>query len=363
MLDYEKCALRCRRKESWRLVMRIGEIIRKYRKEQEMTQEQLAKLLGVTASAVNKWERGSACPDISLLAPVARALSISLDTLLAYHERLSEEEVNEILKELKVRMEKEPYQEVFGWVQDKIYTFPNSEALIVQASVMLNAHRIVSEVPDAKQYDEQILAWMERGLQSRDEKLRLMAAEALYTFYLSRQAYEKAGEYLQYFSDQNPEKQYRQAALYGRKGQTEEAYRTYEELLYHEQNRVMMILNGIYMLHLQEKDLAQAHYIADKIEQMAGSFEMGRYYEVCHRLELAVQEKDKELCIELAKEMLCAIQDICGFTRSSLYSHMTFQKMEEGYGETMREGLLACLRDEETFQFMEEDERWKQVIA
>lgn len=248
-------------------------------------------------------------------------------------------------------------------MQDKIYTFPNSEALIVQASVMLNAHRIVSEVPDAKQYDVQILAWMERGLQSRDEKLRLMAAEALYTFYLSRQAYEKAGEYLQYFSDQNPEKQYRQAALYGRTGQIEEAYRTYEELLYHEQNRVMMILNGIYMLHLQEKDLAQAHYIADKIEQMAGSFEMGRYYEVCHRLELAVQEKDKELCIELAKEMLCAIQDICGFTRSSLYSHMTFQKMEEGYGETMREGLLACLRDEETFQFLEEDERWKQVIA
>lgn len=123
MLDYEKCALRCRRKESWRLAMRIGEIIRKYRKEQEMTQEQLAKLLGVTASAVNKWERGSACPDISLLAPVARALSISLDTLLAYHERLSEEEVNEILKELKVRMEKEPYQEVLAGCRTRFIPF------------------------------------------------------------------------------------------------------------------------------------------------------------------------------------------------------------------------------------------------
>lgn len=343
--------------------MRIGEIIRKYRKEQEMTQEQLAKLLGVTASAVNKWERGSACPDIALLVPVARALSISLDTLLAYHERLTEGEVNEILKELKVRMEKEPYQEVFGWVQNKICTFPNSEELVVQAAAMLNAHRIVSQVPDEEQYDAQILTWFERGLKSRDEQLRVMAAEALYSFYLSRQAYEKAEECLQYFSDQNPEKKYRQATLYGRTGQLEEAYRTYEELLYHEQNRVMMILNGIYVLNLQERDLARAHYIADKIEQMAGSFEMGRYYEVSHRLELAVQEQDKEVCIELAKEMLDAIQDICGFTRSPLYSHMRFRKIEEDYGEMMKEGLLKYFRDEETFHFMEQDERWKKVTA
>lgn len=38
--------------------MKIGETIRKYRKKSEMTQEQLAALLGVTASAVNKWEKG-----------------------------------------------------------------------------------------------------------------------------------------------------------------------------------------------------------------------------------------------------------------------------------------------------------------
>ena len=38
--------------------MQIGEIIRKYRKEKNMTQEEMANRLGVTAPAVNKWERG-----------------------------------------------------------------------------------------------------------------------------------------------------------------------------------------------------------------------------------------------------------------------------------------------------------------
>lgn len=36
--------------------MQIGETIRKYRKERNMTQEEMAKRLGVTPPAVNKWE-------------------------------------------------------------------------------------------------------------------------------------------------------------------------------------------------------------------------------------------------------------------------------------------------------------------
>lgn len=38
--------------------MNIGTIIRTYRKEKNMTQEEMANRLGVTAPAVNKWENG-----------------------------------------------------------------------------------------------------------------------------------------------------------------------------------------------------------------------------------------------------------------------------------------------------------------
>lgn len=38
--------------------MEIGAVIRKCRKEKELTQEEMARRLGVTASAVNKWENG-----------------------------------------------------------------------------------------------------------------------------------------------------------------------------------------------------------------------------------------------------------------------------------------------------------------
>lgn len=38
--------------------MNIGSVIRKYRKEAGLTQEEMADRLGVTAPAVNKWENG-----------------------------------------------------------------------------------------------------------------------------------------------------------------------------------------------------------------------------------------------------------------------------------------------------------------
>ena len=66
--------------------MQIGSVIRKYRKECGLTQEEMAKRLGVTTPAVNKWENGNTNPDIELLAPIARLLHISLDTLLSFRK-------------------------------------------------------------------------------------------------------------------------------------------------------------------------------------------------------------------------------------------------------------------------------------
>ena len=57
--------------------LQMGKRIQTLRKQQEMTQEQLADLLGVTAAAVSKWETNLSYPDITLLCPLARALHIS----------------------------------------------------------------------------------------------------------------------------------------------------------------------------------------------------------------------------------------------------------------------------------------------
>ena len=51
--------------------MKIHEIIRSKRIEKGYTQEQLASFLGVSAPAVNKWEKAISYPDITLLPALA----------------------------------------------------------------------------------------------------------------------------------------------------------------------------------------------------------------------------------------------------------------------------------------------------
>lgn len=61
----------------------MGAFICKLRKEKGMTQQQLADKLQVTDKAVSKWERGLACPDISILPQIAEILGVNVDDLLS----------------------------------------------------------------------------------------------------------------------------------------------------------------------------------------------------------------------------------------------------------------------------------------
>lgn len=62
--------------------IKIGELIRKLRIENHLTQKQLAERIGVTDKAVSKWERGNGCPDISLLTELSKVFGVELQTLL-----------------------------------------------------------------------------------------------------------------------------------------------------------------------------------------------------------------------------------------------------------------------------------------
>ena len=72
-----------------------GNNIVTFRKEKNLTQSELAELIGVSTQAVSKWETGSGMPDISQIVPLARVLAISTDKLLGHTDLAFEKEVTE----------------------------------------------------------------------------------------------------------------------------------------------------------------------------------------------------------------------------------------------------------------------------
>lgn len=63
--------------------MKIGKFIASMRKEQGLSQKQLAERIGVTDKTISKWETGNRLPDASILLKLSQELHIDVNELLA----------------------------------------------------------------------------------------------------------------------------------------------------------------------------------------------------------------------------------------------------------------------------------------
>lgn len=71
--------------------------IKEVRKNQNLTQQDLADILNVSRSTISKWETKSAYPDITTLIQISNQFSVSLDYLLKGDEEMTgrlDKEVN-----------------------------------------------------------------------------------------------------------------------------------------------------------------------------------------------------------------------------------------------------------------------------
>ncbi len=62
----------------------LGNKIKDLRKQQDMTQEQLAEILNVSAQAISKWENGSNMPDITVIPEIADCFGVTIDELMGH---------------------------------------------------------------------------------------------------------------------------------------------------------------------------------------------------------------------------------------------------------------------------------------
>lgn len=79
--------------------LKIGENIRRLRKNMGITQERLSELMNVSCAAVSKWESSDSYPDIALIMPLASAFGVTVDELMGYNPAKIGEEIDKILEQ------------------------------------------------------------------------------------------------------------------------------------------------------------------------------------------------------------------------------------------------------------------------
>lgn len=114
--------------------MSIGSTIKRLRHKSDMTQEQLAQLLGLTSAAISGWECDRNAPDISQIPLLSRIFGVSADVLLEIDLSKQEERIEEIIVQAFKQTDKAKVDVLRLGLEE----FPSSYKLMLDLADALN---------------------------------------------------------------------------------------------------------------------------------------------------------------------------------------------------------------------------------
>lgn len=356
--------------------MKINDRIKEYRKKAGLTQEQVANSLGVSTPAVNKWERGVSYPDVTLLPPLARLLKIDLNTLLCFHEQMTESEIKQFSLELSKKIEEEGLDSGFSMAMKKIHEYPNCAKLISMTALNLEYALLLTGIPKAEKkiYQDQIIELYELIAKGDDPQLSERAFYTLASRYMNMGNYEKAQEMLDLFPERDAfDKGQLQAQLFIHQNQLDKAACLLERKLQMTLSNIQLILQYLSDIALKEGENQNASYIAGLAKESVRLFELWDYASYVVPLHVAVMQKDPQKSLALLDTLLSSVQNRWRYEETVLYHHIAqsegelLEKSRELFPafvkEKMLPPLLAEMEDGEDYAFLRDNPAFTALIA
>lgn len=342
--------------------MKISEVIRYYRKKENLTQEQVANYLNISAPAVNKWENGISYPDVMLLAPLARILKIDINTLLAFNEELTDAEIKKLTKEVGQIVSKDGYEKAFEKGCELIKQYPNCDELIYWISIVLRINLLAPEIEEKDKYERKIIVWLELVATSNKEKISSMAKADLSAIYRKNKQYEEAQEILDKIPEVEVDKKLQQALLFESYGKFNEAYGVFEEILLRNVHETMSVLSFIIMMLCKENKFNEAEEYLEVAKKHVEAFELGNYHKYALDLFLAKEKHDKEKVIDSIINMVNEAGSMDNSMKSKLYKQRNAKVSNKKSKDWYRKLAIDVIKKDETLDFIKSDARIKLLL-
>lgn len=337
--------------------MKINEIIRERRLKKQLTQEQMAHYLGVSAPAVNKWEKGTSYPDITLLPALARLLDTDLNTLLSFKEELTEKEITLFLNDLSETMETEGFEKAYASAMEKVKEYPTCYPLILNVALALDGAAVLyGEKQLGGEYRDAIESLYQRASCSQEPNIRNQAYSMLISRCRARKEYDKAQELLDHLpEDSSVDKKQLQVTLFMECGKLDEAVRLEEEKLLSMVNKIPEILMILMEIAIKQERIEDAEYIADVSQKGARLFDLWEYTSYAAHFQLYSVCKNRTECLKVLIPMLKALTHKWDINSSPLYRHIKTKEMENGFGSKMRDTIIRLIREDDDMDFLREN--------
>lgn len=347
--------------------MKINQIIKERRTALNLTQEQVASYLGVTAPAVNKWEKGGTYPDITILPALARLLGTDLNTLLSFKEELSDQEVNNFLNELTIVASEKGISAAFSFANDKLHEYPSCDNLTLGTALTLEGTFMLYPNESVKQeYRDLIEVLYERAAGSQNMGIRNQAMGMLISKCMERKEYDKAEKMLMETPD---EVSFNKVTLLTRlhmaKGEYAAAAEIMERKLLSEASSIDSMLLSLIEIAWKEGRTEDARQIADIISPLSKLLGLWEYNSYVGRYELSALEKNADEFIDTLTVMIPAMLRKWDISDSPLYRHVAQKPDSQNLGEMLLPKIIAELEDdsEPEYDFLHSSPRFQEFLA
>ena len=131
--------------------VKIGIKIKELRKRDNVTQEKLADVLGVTSQAISKWESESGYPDIEYITPVANFFNVTIDYLFNYDAAEKRKKIDQCCEGAKQKLP----QERIDMMRQALVEFPGEEKLLFTlADALYDKWKVARHIFDGETHIE-----------------------------------------------------------------------------------------------------------------------------------------------------------------------------------------------------------------
>lgn len=344
--------------------MEIGKVIKENRKRLGYTQEQLASYLGISAPAVNKWEKGASYPDITLLAPIARLFDINLDTLFSFTKKISNEEVEALADELLEIAKGEGVRKAFETAEKYSLEYPNSPILFLKlAQIFDTMSTVYNEETEKPEYIGKIRQWYKRAITKGDRLISETAISLLIANYQEREDFELAQQLIDTLEEPVVDKRIAQSYLYMYQKKYEEAYEVAEETLLSKIVEIQRMLSCLIGIAIRENDLEAVNKYEEYLISTASLFPLFPNNEELAPFQTGLLLKDEEKCLSAMEKIVNGLNESLGSSKRYLFRHIN-QEEENVYSQWQMLNLLKMMfKEMKHMEFIREDKHFQDIIS
>lgn len=344
--------------------LKIGARITTLRKEKGMTQEQLANTLGISAPAVSKWETDSSYPDITMLCPLARVLGTDVDSLLAFEEKLSEEQLGKNMAEIVELTRSGRQPEAEERLSSLLHRYPSNVNLKFSAVAALSFFEMSN--PNCAEEDKKRWNCLKKELaeavcESGETAFRLPALSMLVSLALAEEDLDRAETLLRETVTETADFTMLWAQLYLKKGQREEALATVQRRLYKlagDVNICLTVMLGENMCLEPERtaEICRVYQEVEKLFGVGGGMGAGILAEVCLR---EGKEQEALAYLEALADRLTGQPDI---PNPSLFAPAIQPASGQQPGVEIRRECLYGLKRDACFEPLRGEARFQVLV-